>query len=113
MTPAKLVASLPESIRVGPYDVALRVVDKTDALVMEAGGYFEFDSLTIGIRGEQPSTHRAADVLIHEVSHAIWWTSGLQDKDDEERTISLLSTGWAQVYRANPWLLKWLAKALA
>ena len=113
MTPAKLVSSLPESIRVGAFDIALKAVDATDASVMEAHGYFDAGPSIIGIRTNHPSPPRVADTLLHETLHAIWWTAGLKDSDDEERVVSALGVGLTQVLRDNPWLLKWLAKALA
>jgi hypothetical protein len=112
MTPAKLVQSLPDSIRVGPYDIALEAMTPSQQHTVDATGYFAYAELKIGFEAYPASKAYAADTLLHEVSHAIYWVYGIKSEDDEERTVSTLSTGWVQVYKDNPWLAGWLKKAL-
>jgi hypothetical protein len=112
MTPAKLVASLPDIIRVGPFDMALVPLTEHAVQMASAIGYFRSRELVIGFEANAASSQSLADTLIHEIGHAIFSAYGLQDGDGEERTISTLATGWTQVYRDNPWLLDWLKKAL-
>jgi hypothetical protein len=112
MTPAKLVQSLPDSIRVGPYDMRLMPLDGSTAEAAGVFGFFKRRDQVIAIDVDHVSCTGLADTLIHEITHAIWWVQGLEDKDEEERTVGTLSTGWTQVYRDNPWILDWLKKAL-
>jgi hypothetical protein len=112
MTPAKLVSSLPDSIRVGPYDMRLLPLDASTADAAGVFGYFKRKDQVIALDISHVSCAGLADTLIHEITHAIWWVYGLEDKDEEERTVATLSTGWTQVYRDNPSLLDWLKKAL-
>jgi hypothetical protein len=113
MTPAKLVASLPPFIRVGPYDIGIHV--RTMEHQRDAGhhGTFSAGRLQIEMEPDAPSCVFMADTFWHEVNHAIYYVMGIKDEDDEERTVSTLTTGQVQVLQANPWLLKWLTKALA
>jgi len=112
MTPAKLVAALPESIRVGPYDFTLEAMTPSKQHTEDATGYFAYAELKIAFEAYPISAAYAVDTLLHEINHAIYFTYGIKSEDDEERTVSTLSTGWAQVYRDNPWLLDWIKKAL-
>lgn len=113
MTPAKLVASLPEKIRVGPFDMRLIPMETYTANAMEVFGYFKRDEQVIAFEATPSTCEGIADTLLHEILHAIWWAYGIEDRDEEERTVATMATAWTQVYRDNPWLLKWLAKALA
>lgn len=112
MSPSKLIASLPKSVRVGPYDVALEPMSPARQHVEDVTGYFAYPEVKIGFEAHPISAPYAADTLIHELNHAIYWVYGIKSEDDEERTVSTLSTGLVQVFRDNPWLLDWLKKAL-
>lgn len=113
MTPAKLVSSLPDSIRVGPFDIRLTRMSASHASAAEAFGYFSREDEVIAVEASpNGSPYGIADTLIHEINHAIFWAYGLRDDDAEERTVATMATGWTQVYRDNPWLLDWLKKAL-
>jgi hypothetical protein len=50
--------------------------------------------------------------LLHEAGHAIYATYALTEDDTEERIVAAFATGWAQVFRDNPWLLEWLRRSL-
>lgn len=112
MTPSKLVASLPSSIRVGPYDVGIVIRSSEQQRELEDHGLFSGRWLQIEIEPDATSCAFMADTFLHEVTHAIYYVWGIRDEDDEERTVSTLTTGKIQVYRDNPWLLDWLKKAL-
>jgi hypothetical protein len=55
-------------------------------------------------------TQHVVEVLLHEISHAIYDKSKLEDTDLEERIVATFSIGWTQIYRDNPWLTAWIAK---
>jgi len=48
------------------------------------------------------------DTFLHEINHAIYWAYHLEDTDKEERTIGTMATAWAQIYRDNPRLLRFI-----
>lgn len=112
MTPAKLVASLPDSIRVGPFDIGISLLSVGQSLGDGKWGHFNQIGQEIALMAEFPTCPKAVDTFLHEITHAIWWAVGVQDNDGEERTVTALATGWTQVFRDNPWLLDWLKKAL-
>jgi hypothetical protein len=53
-----------------------------------------------------------ANTFLHEVGHAIFWDWGLEDDDDEERTITTLINGLTTVWVDNKIWFKWLAEML-
>lgn len=112
MTPAKLVSDLPESIRVGPFTMRLVPMESYTANAMEVFGYFKRDEQVIAFEANPSTREGIADTLQHEINHAIWWAYGIQEGDNEERTVAAFATAWTQIYRDNPWLLDWLKKAL-
>lgn len=56
---------------------------------------------------------KSANTLLHELFHAIWTTYALENDDKEERVVTVLSNGLAQVWRDNPDLVKFLNKSLS
>lgn len=112
MTPEKLLKALPSWVRVGPFQVEIRI----DVIPGDAYTYFgeySFDTQVIRLNPLAiSSSRRLADTLIHEIGHAIFDIYGLAEADGEERTVRTLSTAWIQVYGDNPWLLGWLSRAL-
>lgn len=103
---------LPDFIRVHGFD--LRIERWNSHVVMGNRRWGEFSSAEqcIRIQSDMPTPFKAVDTFLHEVTHAIWWAYGLFDKDEEERIVLTMGSAWMQVYRDNPWLLKWIDKAL-
>ena len=62
--------------------------------------------------GEMPSAAKMLDTLLHEIFHAIFWAYGIEDKDEEERTVSTMATGWAAFLRDNPAFNTWMTELL-
>jgi len=56
----------------------------------------------------QPRFH--LEVTLHEVLHAIWHNYNMNDQDDEERTVSQMAMGLAQVLVDNPELLRYIKR---
>ena len=53
------------------------------------------------------------DTLLHEIGHGIFAVYQLKgNKDSEERTVSVMATGYTQVFRDNKWLWPWIKKNL-
>lgn len=113
MTGEEAVDILPASIRVGPFDYAIRKMPTLEANCRNVYGECSNREMHIRMSGEGfPDAVKAADTFIHELNHAIWFSFGVEDDDKQERTVNLMSTGWTSVYRANPWLLGWLTDCL-
>ncbi len=109
----KAIDTLPEHIRIAGFDFKLE--RWTHQQAAGAARYGEFSSIeqTIRIQRDMPSPFKAADTLLHEISHAIFWVYGMNEGDKEERMVSILGTAWMTLHRDNPWLAKWLNRVLA
>lgn len=110
----RALAKLPDSIRVGPYDVEIEKIDVLRA--MAEGNYGRFSSVTvvIGIQWGASSVHRLVETFLHEVFHAIWWAYNVEDEGANQEKLAILSgTAWMAVHRDNPWLALWIAETLS
>jgi hypothetical protein len=101
---------LPDKIKIGPYDIALKRMTHQEA----GADYGQFCSRTqsIGLCEDFPSSFMEADTLMHEILHGIWWERDMRAKDGEERIVAEFSGGLTQVLRDNPGLLAWLRACL-
>ena len=101
---------LPDTIRVGAFDFKLSIKDAEWDKNSDKWGQFSADDQSIFIARSIVNSVRFIDTLLHEINHAIYWTHGIKDEDNEERIVGQFSSAWVQIYRDNPWLLKWLIK---
>ena len=101
---------LPETIRVAAYDIKLELKDTEWSDNGNKWGSFSADDQAICITRTIVNPIRFADTLLHEINHTIYWAHGVKDEDNQERIVGQFSSAWVQIYRDNPWLLKWLIK---
>ncbi len=101
---------MPSHVIVGPYDVAIKELDSSDA--EKNYGLFNSEKMEIRLRKEFSSPQQAADTLLHEILHAVWHISGMSHKDGEERLVSSLATQICAVVRQNPGIIDWLQSSL-
>ncbi len=59
---------------------------------------------------EGMTVSRTVETFIHEILHAVYYEYGIQDEDEEERIVTALATGFSQVIKDNPELLKYLTR---
>ncbi len=104
---ARMSASLPNSIKVGPFDFAVVEIAADIADRLREDGDIAGYTIHIGAGQNGP---RLADTVLHEVLHAIYRVWALSDADDEERTVTAMTTGLVSVLRDNPQFTKWLSK---
>lgn len=85
-----------DSVLVGNYQIGVVYCNVDD-------GHGDFDCKKLEIRiSDLLSGTALLEVLMHEIIHAIYWAYSIDDKDKEERVVSLIGTGVAQVLRDNP-----------
>ena len=60
-------------------------------------GECDFNHRTIRLRRNQ-SEEQLIETLLHEINHAIWSMTDLEDKDKEETTVTRLAMGLASVF---------------
>ena len=91
--------TLPEHIKVGPFDIAVVEIAADVASRLREDGDFDGDTIHIAAGQRGPAL---ADTVMHELLHAIFKTFALKDEDDEERIVSAIATGLIGVFRDNP-----------
>ena len=106
------MAKLPKKIKVAGYDVAMVPLPPLEALAGNRWG--EFDRTLHHIRIEDPmlDKYQHLNTLLHEINHAIWWAYTISEDDNEERIVTAFANGWAQVFRDNPKILKFITEVL-
>lgn len=102
---------LPEKIKVAAFDIVIENWHPHKANTHDCYGEFTYNDLTIRIDMTIPRT-KILDTFLHEVNHVIYWAWKVSDEDKEERIVSAMATGWTQIYRDNPEVLKFIHQAL-
>ncbi len=92
---------LPDRIKIGPYQFFVR--ERNVAWLQSRGvyGLCHVGELTIDVVTEVDSVI-VLDTLIHEIYHALWHTLDIHEGDNEERIVTVLSTGFTAVLMDNP-----------
>jgi hypothetical protein len=102
----KPLEGLPKSLRIGNIQYEILIVRPSENYGRQYGsGWIE-------IAEDQGTGVRAVETVIHEITHAIYDAYVIRPEDDEERTVTTLAKGWAQVYYDNPALLRWMSKVI-
>ena len=101
---------LPASVKVGPW--VYRIEAWHTHYANSRGRYGECEHQTRTIRVDASyGPIQTAQTLMHELMHAVCGAWHVHDADDEERTVTALSTGLTSVLVDNPGLLGWFAAA--
>ena len=111
MTGEEAIDALPSSIRVGPFDFKIERWTAIECADNRRWGECSCLMQTIRIQRSMPSATKAVDTFLHEVLHAIYFAWGIEDEDKEERTVAAIATAWTQIFRDNPWLIRWIGEA--
>ncbi len=107
----RYVESLPDSIRIGPYDVPISKVESIREANGECWGVYYHGVISIVF--DHPSPGHAAGVFLHECFHAMWSNAAIDDPAPEEKAVSALSLATIGLLRDNnPWLLNWIKRAM-
>jgi hypothetical protein len=110
---AKMV-DLPDTVRIGPFDVAFEIKegnvsgDDEEKIV----GDFSQLELVIRVKDKFRTAPQHVEVVIHELLHAMWMVWNLKDGDPEERVVSAFAVALTQCFRDNPRLVAWIDERL-
>ena len=103
--------ALPKSIKIAHLDIALVVLDRLDD---DCWGYCKHSHLEIQLRRAHTSFDLARETVFHEITHMLCNIYGLEDSEHEkearfieEKFVTIISAGWAQIMRDNPKLMRW------
>lgn len=99
------VIQLPESLAIGPFVYAVRLMPEIKAVEQGVLGLCDRHDNVIQIKqGLNPQT--TAEVLLHEVMHAVFFASGLDHLEgvnkEEEAIVCQLTIGLLTAIRQNP-----------
>lgn len=109
---------VPEPIKVGPFTIQFKVMGEDhvhdDESTEDAWGYFDMENQTIWLchtLADKPVIF--AEVILHEVQHAINDVYGVQeDGHKEEKMVTQGARGWTQVHMDNPHLMDFVSMKL-
>lgn len=96
---------LPDKIKVGAFDIQVIQLQGAESLSHGIDGHFSAAEQVIRI-DKSLAKYKLMDTLLHEILHSIYYVGHLDSDDDEEKTVSVISTMLTQVIRDNPKLLK-------
>lgn len=102
---------IPKSLKIGYHDY--QIVEWGAAEVDLSGSWGQCDKheKTIYICTDtKPAI--VADIFIHECMHAIWDYFNLEDSEDEEKAVSVLSSGLVDLFVSNPKALQWVTEQI-
>jgi hypothetical protein len=108
------VRRLPKTIKIGPYDWQVRVMEGAEGLCGQAD--FETSQLRLWPENLTSPSH-VVGVALHECLHVIFDAHNLgkmkRDKEEREEAIVMgFEAGLVSLFRDNPKLLTWMKKWL-
>jgi hypothetical protein len=100
---------LPKTIRVGPYDITIKLLPDDH----ENSGEFNLGYGELRLQGEFYTPVMAVDTFLHEVIHAVSKIYDVIDDDLlEERVCSTLAPAMTAMFLHSPEILRWMLKSL-
>lgn len=99
---------LPNKVRIAGLDYAIVPCDALQHQRMY--GVFDANAREIRIDSNHYNHHNILDTILHEILHGVYWQYNIKSEDDEERTVTAMSTGLTQVLLDNPDLVKWIVR---
>lgn len=111
MTGREAIEALEKGIWVSIFYFEIEHWSAREAIGERRWGECSCSAQKINLCIDMPSSLKAADTLLHEVGHALYYAYGISDDDAEERVVNIMATGWVLIFKDNPWLLEWLKNA--
>jgi hypothetical protein len=108
------MAEMPKSIRIGYRDYAVEHWPTNIATASNRLGECDRMNFVIRVR-EDMNPQLTAEVLLHEVIHAVWEMGCMGDppSGDEERCVNILGNQLTQVWRDNPKFIAFMTESLS
>lgn len=97
-------------IKVGPHRIDVRPLPRGGSSDQGVYGHYLPTSAAIEVSADMAPT-RQAEILLHEVLHAVWDVQGIAPKVDEETAVNSLAKGLLQVFVDNGALVPLLVAA--
>ena len=108
-----LMTSIPNKIKIGAWNIELKLQEDLSNKSGDEGCYYEADKLIVLDKAVINCSDRYAATLVwHEVCHAIHSQYQIDSESGEEKTVGAYSQGIVQVCGDNPEFTKWMVKCL-
>ncbi len=100
----------------------MRLVDPKHTALIDAEGNGSHGMTTFGAEGEEPlgiwiandlDARKRLEVVLHEITHAINHSRGVEDGITEEDLTEHHGLGWSQFWLDNPRMVSWLVYTLS
>ena len=104
------MSALPKACVIGHRTWKIRPYPPAKADKAREDGSCIYATTTILVRTDKRSGVQRANILLHEIEHAIWDEAGLAEGDSEEKIVSAVSNIRMQVFRDNPDVIDWISE---
>lgn len=98
---------LPRPCKIGRHTVGFALIHPQEADDARVWGYYDHAGQRI-VLDAGLSGLRAVEVVMHELTHALYHLKKISPKWGEEKTVTAIGLGWAHLLRDNPHLQLWL-----
>jgi hypothetical protein len=95
-----------DQLKIGPYDYRLLFEDVEWERREKAHGIHDPDEPSITLSGAR-NRQQMADTVIHEINHAIWLISHMDDVRGQENFCARHATSFTMIARDNPAFFGW------
>ena len=94
-----------QTLRLPSADIRFGIIPEAEADALEIWGQFSPYKHMIRLQESFSDKYKFLEVLLHEITHAIFYAYKIYSEDNEERTCLIMGVAWVQVFRDNPWLV--------
>lgn len=105
------MAKLPEKVRVGYRDFAVRPMKPLEATSKDIFGECDLTMAEICVRDDLHPV-KAANTLLHEILHAAYYIGDLDDTDKQEKIVTVFANMLSQIWRDNRELIAFIDERL-
>lgn len=111
MLEGHLKETFPKDVKLGSVRYKIEEWDHMAAVSNARWGEFSPLEMVIRVDLTLPLA-RIAEVLLHEILHAVWYEYELKhEQDDQERIVTRMGTGLSAMFYDNPHLVDWFKHA--
>ena len=105
--------TFPKNVLLGHNTIQLKTIASGVALDMgDQQGSYSYRTNTIYLDEDQLQGASGVDLILHEIGHAIAYQYRISEVKDEEHTVNSMASGYTEIFKRNPLLLKWIIKEL-
>ena len=108
-----MTLKLQKKVKLNHVEITLKLIESGVALDMgDQQGSYSYRTNTIYLDEEQLEGTAGVDLLLHELGHAIAYQYGIEKNNTEEHVVTSMATGYTEIFKRNPLLLKWVNQEL-